>query len=165
MSWRHLIITNKGRLSVERSQLKITQEDGEKKIPLEDICSVLIEEPAVVITSVALSKMAEHKIALYTCDEKKTPNGMLQSFCQHSRQLAVWEMQQSISKPFKNRLWKSIIQRKIENQASCLDILGREGSQKLNSISRSVESADRSNREAYAARMYFQSLLVKSLPE
>src|SRR5699024_10988854 len=52
--------------------------------------------------------------------------------------------------------------RKIENQARCLDLMLKgEESQQLYAISRSVESGDRTNREAYAAKIYFESLFGK----
>jgi len=87
------------------------------------------------------------------------PSGIIQPFHRHSRQQSVLEMQLSLYKPFKNRVWQKIVTRKIENQARCLELLHfGEQAEKLYAISRSVESNDKTNREAYAAKLYFEIL-------
>ncbi|WP_275670685.1 type II CRISPR-associated endonuclease Cas1 [Neobacillus notoginsengisoli] len=90
------------------------------------------------------------------------PNGILTSFHQHSRQLTVLSMQLSLSKPFKKRIWQQIIQQKILNQALCLQYLDKTGYEDLKFIAKAVESGDRSNREAYAAKIYFQKWMDKN---
>lgn len=157
MSWRHIMITKNARLSVKRSQLVVHQEDI-ITIPLHDIASILIEAPAVTITANVLSACAEHKISLFTCNEKKIPNGIWTGYHQHSRQLTVLQTQLALSKPFKKRIWQRIIIQKINNQAKCLDILNKDGAFELERIAKTVDSGDSSNREAYAAKVYFQML-------
>lgn len=52
-----------------------------------------------------------------------------------------------------------IVIRKLENQARCLELMHKgEVAQKIYSVSRSVESGDRTNREAYGAKVYFHAL-------
>ncbi|MEK4221202.1 type II CRISPR-associated endonuclease Cas1 [Bacillus sp. FSL W8-0116] len=157
MGWRHLLIRRKGKLSIRYNQLVIEQEE-KVAIPLEDICSIMIEEPAVTITSVALSKMAEYNIALITCDKKRLPNGVLQPFQKHSRQLSVLHMQYAYSKPFKKRIWQQIVIQKLVNQGKCLELLNKEGAEELYRISKTVDSGDMNNREAYGAKKYFHYL-------
>lgn len=154
MSWRHVMITQPARLSVKHSQLVIHQ-DEEVTLPLQDIASILIESSAVTVTARLISECAARRISLVTCDDKKLPNGMLTGFQQHSRQLTVLQIQLGFSKPFKKRLWKRIIQQKLTNQAICLELLEKEGASKLRNIVNTVESGDSSNREGYAAKIYF----------
>ena len=161
MGWRHIMITKNGRLSVKNRKL-VVQQDETITIPLQDIASILIEAPGVVITASLLSQCAQQQVAIFTCDEKMLPNGIWTSFHQHSRQLTVLSTQLSLSKPFKKRIWQQIVQQKIQNQALCLEYLDRNGSQVVRSIAKTVESGDASNREAYAARQYFQNLFNRS---
>lgn len=160
MSWRHIMITKNARLSVKNNQLVI-QQDEMYTVPLQDIASILLEAQAITLTGKLLSKCAEKKVAVLTCDDKLIPNGVWTSFNQHSRQLTVLQMQLSVSKPVKKRIWQAIIQQKIKNQAKCLEILNKEGARELDSISKMVESGDRSNRESYAAKRYFTYLFEK----
>jgi CRISPR-associated protein Cas1 len=157
LGWRHLLIRKPSKLSIRYNQLVIEQEE-KISVPLEDLCSIVIEEPAVTITSVALSKMAEYNITLFTCDQKRLPNGVLNSFQKHSRQLSVLHMQYAFSKPFKKRIWQQIVVQKLINQGKCLEFLTKDGAEEIYRISKTVDSGDTNNREAYGAKKYFQYL-------
>lgn len=167
MSHRHVLISNPAKLSSRNEQLVIrpivTDASGDKyTIPLEDIRSVMLEDRATIVTSALLSKLAEFNISLYTCDEKHLPNGVMLAYNQHSRALKVLKSQLHMNRPFAKRLWQSIVKRKIENQAGCLEQAGCQGGSRLRTLARTVESGDRSNVESHAARLYFQSLFSES---
>lgn len=158
MSYRHLVIRKPAKLSTSNEQLVIKQ-DEKVSIPLEDICTITLEDPAITVTHALLSKCTEYHVEMIVCDRKRMPSGIVQPFHRHSRQQSVLEMQMGLHKPFKKRIWQQIVIRKIENQARCLELLHfGEEAEKLYSISRSVESGDRTNREAYAAKLYFELL-------
>src|SRR5690625_4368570 len=161
MAYRHLIIRNPAKLSTSREQLVIKQEES-IKIPLEDIVTITLEDPAITITNALLSKCTEYHVEMIICDRKRMPSGMVQPFHRYSRQQTALELQQALSKPYKKRIWQKIVIRKLENQARCLDLIHKgEEAQKLYAISRSVESGDRTNREAYGAKLYFEILFGK----
>ncbi|MBE2908621.1 MULTISPECIES: type II CRISPR-associated endonuclease Cas1 [Anoxybacillus] len=157
MGWRHVMIRKPSKLSIRYNQLVIEQEDT-VSIPLEDLCSIIIEEHAVTITAATLSKMAECNIALFTCDQKRLPNGLLNTFQKHSRQLSVLQMQYTYTKPFKKRIWQQIVTQKLTNQGKCLEFLSKDGADDLYRISKTVDSGDTNNREAYGAKKYFRYL-------
>lgn len=158
MAYRHIVIRNSAKLSVRNQQLVIKQKDS-VQIPLEDICTLTIEDPAITLTGVLLSECARYHVELIVCDQKRIPNATLQPFHQHSRQRVVLDMQYNLSKPFKKRIWQKIVQAKIENQARCLELayLSNEADT-LYTMVRQVESGDRTNKEAYAAKYYFIKL-------
>ncbi|EMA6342973.1 type II CRISPR-associated endonuclease Cas1 [Bacillus cytotoxicus] len=158
MAFRHIVIRKPSKLSTRDEQLLIKQEET-VRIPLEDICTITIEDPAITITAALLSKCVEYHVELIICDRKRLPAGILQPFHRHSRQKAVLDVQLGLGKPFKKRIWQQIVIRKLENQARCLELANKgEDAQKLYSISKSVESGDRTNREAYGAKVYFTAL-------
>lgn len=158
MSFRHLVIRNPAKLSTAHEQLVIKQ-DELVKIPLEDIATITLEHPTITITNGLLSKCTEYHVELIICDRKRMPSGIVQPFHRHSRQKTVLDMQLALSKPFKKRVWQKIVIQKLENQARCLELVHKgEEAQKIYTISRSVESGDRTNREAYGAKLYFESL-------
>lgn len=161
VSYRHVCITNPASVSVKNGQLTIHQEE-EYSIPLEDISTVVLESNRVRISSVALSKIADYGIALFTCNHKHLPNGVLIPFNAHSRQLKVLNTQLTIKKSFQKRVWQKIIRQKIENEAKCLKYCGVEGAEKLERLIDKVESGDRTYIEAEAARLYFIYLFGKS---
>src|SRR5690606_36790394 len=99
------------------------------------------------------------KVSIMSCNEEQLPNGIWTGLHQHSRQLTVLNMQLNVSKPNRKRIWQKIVQQKIMNQAKCLLYLDKDGSNVVESIAKSVESGDKTNRDSYAAIISFSILL------
>jgi CRISP-associated protein Cas1 len=155
MSWRVIHIGNPAKVSLAQKQLVIEQAE-KVSIPLEDISVLMIDSYGVLVSAQVLAGLAEEKVTVYVCDDKHTPNAVLLPYQQHSRQLKVMQSQLALSEPFKKRLWQSIIEQKILNQSTVLDILKLE--HKLASIARTVKSGDTDGREAYASGLYFRNI-------
>ena len=68
-------------------------------------------------------------------------------------------MQINLSAPLKKRLWQTIIQAKIENQALALEECGQ-NAQALRAMMHLVGSGDPGNTEARAARAYWPRLFI-----
>lgn len=156
MSWRSIIISNPSSLSIKKNQLVIKQIE-ESKIPLEDISVIIFDTSQVNLTGCFLSSAAKYNIAVLSCDEKHMPCAIYQSFHQHSRQSRMTHLQNSMNLPLKKQIWKLIIKQKITNQGSLLSLYNY-ADHGLVSIASSVKSGDTTNREAYAARIYFSML-------
>lgn len=159
MAFRTVVISNEAELHVQQGQLVAVQEQT-VWIPTEDIAVLVLENPRIHLSAAALSLLVEQGVAVAVCDRKHIPNGLLLPHCQHSRQLAVTRQQLSISLPLKKRIWQRLVRAKIENQATCLDVLGLGGSTRLRQYASSVQSGDASGMEAAAARLYFRLSLT-----
>jgi len=157
MSYRNIFIENSGRLTVRDEQLVISQ-NTENTVPLEDINCIIVDNTSTTISTYLLSKIADHDIMLYICNEKHLPTAMTIGINNYSRQLKRLEEQLLLPKPLKKRLWQSIIVQKIQNQAKCLELLQSPGYERLNNLSLSVQSGDSTNVEATAAAYYFKLL-------
>lgn len=162
MSWHSVVITRPTKLSVKNRQLKITQ-DEECTIPIEDISSIVLETPQISISSKVMSLMADNKVIMYSCDDKHLPNGIFIPFATHSRELKILKSQMKQTESFKKRCWQLIIIRKILNQAEVLKMCDKDFmGVHLEEMSKKVNSGDTENREAIAAKSYFQSLFTNS---
>ena len=157
MAYQNLLISRPAKLSLKNRQLRCEQDGSEISLPLEDITSVVLESPQVTLTSALLSACADESIAIITCDEAHTPNGLLTSFLPHSRQAGMLRAQVAWSKPFTKRLWQALIRQKIANQAAALKACGVEHA-RLDRLAKMVDSGDSKNLEAQAARLYFSLL-------
>lgn len=157
MAWQNLLISKPAQLSLKNRQLRCEQEGGEVNLALEDIASVLLESPQITLTSALISACAEENIAIITCDETHTPNGLLTSFLPHSRQAGMLRAQIAWTKPFAKRLWQRVVQQKITNQAATLTLCGVAHA-RLTKLVAEVDSGDSKNCEAQAARLYFNLL-------
>ena len=156
MGYRNIKIDSSVGLHIKNEQLVI----GEKGVsfPLEDINCVLIENQAVAISAYMLSEFAKQGIALYVCDEKHLPNAVLLPMVKHSRHFKLLIKQIEVGKPLIKRLWQQIIVCKIKNQALCLKEMGLDGYEKLLSMTKEVQSGDKTHVEAKAAAYYFRVL-------
>ena len=156
MGYRNIKIDSSIGLHIKNEQFVI----GDKGIsfPLEDINCVLIVNQSVTVSAYMLQEFAKYGIALYVCDEKHLPNAVLLPMVKHSRHFKMLTRQIEVGKPLIKRLWQQIIVFKIRNQALCLKELGLDGYEKLLSMTKEVQSGDKTHVEAKAAAYYFRVL-------
>lgn len=123
-------------------------------IPTSEVGVLILSNPALSCSSAILSEIAEQGGVIITCDQKMLPNGILLPLRGNHVQTQRLRLQIAASIPLKKRLWKSIIQRKILNQASVLNRLYCNDFG-LNNLSGMVLSGDTTNVEARAAKKYW----------
>ena len=163
MTWRSILISNGGKLSLQHRQMLIQQSENEFTVPLEDIAVIVVESRETVITIPLLSALAQNGITLLTCDEQFLPCGQWLPFSQYHRQLKTLKLQLEASLPQKKQLWQVIIQQKIRNQSFVLEQMQHSTeAQKLRIMANSVKSGDKENFEAQAALLYFQTAFGKN---
>ena len=76
MSWRTVIITSRCKLDYKMGFMVVRAEET-KKIFLDEIAVLLIENPAVSLTGCLLEALVEKKIRVIFCDARRTPNAEL----------------------------------------------------------------------------------------
>ncbi|QIW15192.1 subtype II CRISPR-associated endonuclease Cas1 [Pasteurellaceae bacterium RH1A] len=163
MSWRSILISKGGKLSLKQKQMLIWQEEQEFSVPLEDIAIIVVENRETVITTPLLSALALNGITLLTCDDQFLPCGQWLPFGQYHRQLKTLKLQLEMSQPLKKQLWQQLVQQKIRNQAFVLEQAGEiSTAQRLLAMANEVKSGDKDNLEAQAAQSYFIQLFGKA---
>lgn len=162
MTWRSLLISRGGKLSLHKQQMLIQQEGKEFTVPVEDIAVVVVESRETVITLPLLSAFGVHGVTLIGCDEQFLPCGQWLPFNQYHRQLKTLKLQIEATVPLKKQLWQRIVQQKIRNQAKVLELWGyKDKSEILINLAKMVKSGDKDNGEAHSAIIYFQTLFGK----
>lgn len=163
MSWRSILISNGGKLSLQHKQMLIQQKENEFTVPLEDIAIIVVESKETVITIPLLSALATNGITLLTCDEQFLPCGQWLPFNQYYRQFKTLKLQLDMSQPLKKQLWQRIVQQKVRNQSFVLEHLGfMDEKNRLIRLSTQIKSGDKQNIEGQAALLYFQTLFGKA---
>lgn len=158
MAFRNLFVENAVHISGKLEQLCI-KTSAVRTVPIEDISAIIIENTQSTITTAALAALAQNGVAVYFCDEKHMPCGVMLPYQQHTRQQAVISAQIAVKKPAAKRLWQEIVVAKITNQAACLKLCGKsEGALHLAARASAVNSGDTANQEAVAAAYYFPAL-------
>ena len=159
MAWRGVHITQPARLSLADGQIVVSRDDGEVRLPVEDIAWMVIDSPRVMLSSALISACMEAGMLVITTDRTHTPSGVILPFHQHHRQAQIAAAQVAMSAPLKKRLWQVIVQQKITNQGATLTGCGRDPSA-LIAMARLVGSGDPDNTEARAARAYWPRLFT-----
>lgn len=157
MGFINIIVSSECRISCANNSIVLSGE-REAKYSLQDINSILIESNKSVITTNLLSRMSKENIAVYFCDEKHMPCGILMPYNGYFSQFRIYKLQTQAKKPLIKQLWQSIIKQKIVNQGECLILSDKQNGQKIIELSKKVQSDDIGNIEASVARIYFRSL-------
>ncbi|MBQ8320916.1 MAG: type II CRISPR-associated endonuclease Cas1 [Clostridia bacterium] len=158
MSWRTIVITSRCKLDYKMGFMVVRAEET-KKIFLDEIAVLLIENPAVSLTGCLLEVLTEKKIRVIFCDAKRNPNAELVPYFNSydcSRKIKV---QIAWSDDLKGAVWADIVAEKIRKQADFLEELEKiNEAGLLRSYLYQIEPHDITNREGHAAKVYFNAL-------
>lgn len=156
--WRNLLITSDTNIRLLNGNLHVVKNDGSISFPIEDVDVIIIESINGSISFPLLRKLANKGISLLICDNSFMPSGIFLPYFQSSNLSSLIFNQMELSLPFKKRIWKKIVQQKIINASQTLKLLNKNNYKMLRDIASEVKSGDTTNREAYAAKIYFRSL-------
>lgn len=169
---RTLYFGNPAYLSVRLAQLEIRLPEVEKndtlpdtfkaavvkRIPIEDIGVVVLDNKQITITQGALGALLDNNVAVVTCDEHRMPSGLLLPLEGNTTQSERFRHQIEASLPLKKQLWQQTIQAKILNQSSVLCQLRQMDCGNMEAWAKQVKSGDADNLEGRAAAFYWQNL-------
>lgn len=157
---RTLFISQPYRLSLQNMQLVVASLDelANRTIPIEDIGYIVLDHPQISFTMKLIEQLNAFNVAVVFCDSKHMPSSMLLSLDSNHIQSEVFRQQINASEPLKKNLWKQTIEAKIQNQALHLKKQGINNIGMRN-IAKTVKSGDADNREGFAARLYWKSLV------
>ena len=161
MVGRTILLSKPLKVALKDRQLCLTiYEDGEANMvqtPVEEVATVVIDHPQVVITTPAMVAMMQQNVNVVYCDDKHLPTGILKSTGNNHLINKRARMQLRASKPLQKSLWKYTVRCKIDNQGRLLSKYGR-NREPLVRLGKKVRSGDPDNREGQAARYYWSHL-------
>jgi len=142
--------------------LVVRTEDEIKKIILDEIAVLILENTAVSITGCLIAALNEKKIKVIFCDEKRDPSCELVSIYGSHDTSAKLRKQIKWKDEIKACIWSEIIAEKIRKQTDHLEDLGKSSeAAMLKGYIEEIEIGDVSNREGHAAKVYFNALFGK----
>ena len=141
----------------------IDKGEGDIWIPLDDISMIVLDNLKIQFTVRLMSTLAEHNIGVVICNLEHLPIGFYSSYDNHSRIFKCIGFQINKDNDFYDALWKEIVCQKINNQKQVLEQLDKNDTvQKLEELAGNIENGDKTNREAHAAKIYFNALMGTS---
>ena len=127
------------------------------RVPLDDISVLILSAQSITLSKNVINALAEKNGITILCGKNYIPESIVMPIANHYLYTKNIKNQISNSEPFKKRVWQQIVVKKIENQALVLKLYGKEF-QEVEKISKTVKSGDTTNREAYAAKLYWKKL-------
>ncbi len=158
MSWRTVIISNQAKLDYKMGYMVVRGMDT-KRILVDEIAVLVIENPAISITGCLLEFLMEKKVKVIFCDSKRNPSSELIPHHGSHDSSAKIRLQMQWSDDIKALIWREIISEKIRKQSDYLMELDKsQEAELLRSYIGQVEMLDATNREGHAAKVYFNAL-------
>ena len=158
MSWRTVVISSRCKLDTKMGYMVVRGEEI-RRIFLDEIALVIIENPAVAMTGCLLSELMERKIKVVFCDRSHLPQGeLVPCYGSHDTSRKI-RAQIGWSEAVKGMVWGGIVAEKIRQQAQFLEETEhhREAELLYGYIGQ-MEFQDATNREGHAAKVYFNAL-------
>lgn len=158
MSWRTVVISSRCKLDTKMGYMVIRGEEV-RRIFLDEIAVVIVENPAVAMTGCLLSELVERKIKVIFCDGHHMPQSeLVPCYGSHDTSRKI-RMQIAWKEETKGVVWTCIIGEKIHQQARFLQALGHEKEAAcLGDYIGQIEFQDATNREGHAAKVYFNAV-------
>ena len=136
----------------------VRKEDDTAKVHLSEISSIVLQTEQVYLSAYLLAELAKNKISLVVSDEKCNPVGQyLPLYGAHNTSKRIVE-QLDWGEPIKKRVWQRVVREKLRQQARFLEERDYSEAKSIFSAIPEVRSGDTTNREAQAARIYFEAL-------
>lgn len=158
MSWRTVVISNRCKLDLKMGYMVVRGEET-KRVFLDEISTLVIENNAVSLTCCLLEALCEKKVNVLFCDGKRNPMAELSPLygshdCSRKiREQVAWPWE------IKTAVWTEIVKEKIHRQAVFLEEIGKEEEAfLLREYIAQMEPGDATNREGHAAKVYFNAV-------
>lgn len=159
MSFRTVVIEKRSKLDLRMGYLVIRREDETMRVFLDEINTLIVENPACCVTGCLLSELVKRKIKVIFCDEKHSPCSELLPCYGHGESPGKLREQIQWNSDFCQQLWTTIIAEKIRNQAAfLLEKKKNKEAEMLVGYILELQPGDLSNREGHAAKVYFNAV-------
>lgn len=162
MSWRIVNVSSISKLDLKLNYLVVRMENKITKINLSEISTLIVESTAVSLTAALLNEMIKRKIKIIFCDEKRNPSSELIGYYGSSDTSLRVRSQIAWNDEIKELIWAEIVKEKIGNQSKIIKKFSLNNYELMQEYVNEVKLNDSDNREAYAAKVYFNSLFGKS---
>ena len=158
--FRTVIINQGEKISTRNNWLIVSIEGEERKIPIDDIYSIVLDNQQTVVTIPTIIALTNSGVHILVCNDKHMPAAVVFSHNMHYRPLNVIRKQINMLPELKNAIWKEVIRAKLCNQARVLELCHANllKSERLYELADEVVDGDDGNIEGIGAKLYFRAL-------
>lgn len=159
MGFRTVVVNSRSKLE-HRLNFLIIRSETEKRIYINEINTLIVQSTAVSLTASLLSELVKNNVKVVFCDEKCNPTAELMPYYgAHNTSKRIKKQTQWL-KETKDKVWKTLIVKKILSQSELLEKKGFSSEAKmLKDYAENVTDGDVTNREGHSAKVYFNAVL------
>jgi CRISPR-associated protein Cas1 len=139
-------------ISCRDGQLTCRTDDGERKLPLEDVASIIVTSFSASIHSELIVQAAKHGVALIICEAFKPVSLLLPA--NRSTDTLLTRAQISLSEKIRAQLWQKTVDAKCQNQFSLAAAIAP-GEKSLDGF-RGTAYGKKAHKEAICAKLFWQ---------
>ena len=119
MSWRTVVIAENAKLDYQVGYLVVRGINETKKIHIDEICMLIVENTAVSLTTYLLQELVKNKVKVIFCDNKRNPSSELMPYYGCHDTSAKIRLQIDWTVEDKGAVWTEIVTEKIRNRRIC----------------------------------------------
>ena len=159
MGFRTVVVNSRSKLE-HRLNFLIIRSETERRIYINEINTLIVQSTAVSLTASLLSELVKNNVKVVFCDEKCNPTAELMPYYgAHNTSKRIKKQTQWL-KQTKDKVWKTLIVKKILSQSELLEKKGFSSEAKmLKEYAENVTDGDVTNREGHSAKVYFNAVL------
>lgn len=158
MSWRVVVVQEPCKLDLNLGYMVVRGKEL-RKVYLDEISVLLIENPGISMTGCLLNALLEKKIKVILCDNSHNPSAELSPIYGSYDCSKKLNLQLSWSKELCGDAWTLVVKEKIGQQARFLQDCGKVNeSALLQEYLTNMAYGDETNREGHAAKVYFNGI-------
>ncbi len=140
-------------ISCRDGQLTCKTDDGERKVPLEDVASIIVTSFSASIHSELIVQAAKHGVALIICEAFKPVSLLLPA--NRSTDTLLTRAQISLVEKTREQFWQKTVDAKCQNQFSLAAAIAPGGTS-LESF-RGTAFGKKTHKEAICAKLFWQT--------
>lgn len=161
MGFRTVVVSSRCKCTYKNGYM-VLQNTDIKMVHLSEIDSVIFETVAVSISGVLLSELSKKKVRILFCDERHLPYSHVVCLSSNYKSSDCLLKQIAWKEEKKDLVWANIVFDKIHKQSDALRIAGKEEeASKLKEYLYDITPGDVTNREGFAAKVYFNGMFGK----
>ena len=154
-AYRIVKISNRCKLETSLGYL-VVRGDDDKRILLDEISILIIENLQTCLTSALVSELMNHKVRIVFCDDKHNPQGEVEPYGECYNSPLKIHQQLNWGQESCDNVWKEIVRQKIHNQLFvAAKFRNDQRTELLVQYENDVLPGDKTNREGLAAKVYF----------
>ncbi len=159
MGFRTVVVNSRSKLE-HRLNFLIIRSETERRIYINEINTLIVQSTAVSLTASLLSELVKNNVKVVFCDEKCNPTAELMPYYGAHNTSKRIKKQTRWLKQTKDKVWETLIVKKILSQSELLEKKGFSSEAKmLKEYAENVTDGDVTNREGHSAKVYFNTVL------